>query len=142
MGEMFILGTRMSALSTHQPHTCPQKKAKGADSWCFLKLDCAQHWNQVTLPFPTLGKLGYASSTRKLSHALNLVLCHCLPRIIRRIRKYMKILCWLMKNTFALLLASQYSVGHGIERGVRSKQFIQEGGLIEWSWLDPLESKV
>lgn len=28
MSEIFILSSRIPALSTHQPHTCPQKRAK------------------------------------------------------------------------------------------------------------------
>lgn len=54
----------------------------------------------------------------------------------------MRILCWLMEKYLCLAIGRPVLCPPWERKRGEIQAIYQEGGLIEWSWLDPLESKV
>lgn len=52
MSEMFILSSRMPALSTHQPHTCPQKRAVSGGPLVLPEAGLSSALEPSVPPFP------------------------------------------------------------------------------------------
>lgn len=139
---MFVLPTQCETLCTQrsQPHTCPWKgHGRETCAPCTWSVEP----NAPLFPNPLTARL-WSQCARKLNHPLHLVPCHRFFRVIRRSKKFMKILGWLMKKIplFHYWWTSTLTPWEGRKR-VRAKRFAQEGGLItDWNGLGPHESKV